>query len=124
MKKKKLKKIYVIVDQDKELINKLCRIAIQSGWVFNELFHDNSNSSGELTNAKLEALIEDLGSYKARTLGFIINSDREILEVNFIRLLVTQCDQSLSRIDDGHDKTQLQLAVDWIKAQKGTFSSN
>ena len=124
MKKKKLKKIYVIVDQDKELINKLCRIAIQSGWVFNELFHDNSNSSGELTNAKLEALIEDLGSYKARTLGLIINSDREILEVNFIRLLVTQCDQSLSRIDDGHDKTQLQLAIDWIKAQKGTFSSN
>jgi hypothetical protein len=124
MKKKKLKKIYVIVDQDKELINKLCRIAIQSGWVFNELFHDNSNSSGELTNAKLEALIEDLGSYKAQTLGFVINSDREILEVNFIRLLVTQCDQSLSRIDDGHDKTQLQLAIDWIKAQKGTFSSN
>jgi len=116
-----IKKVYVTVNQDKELINKLCRIAIKNGWVLNEWFQGNPNLSKELTDVKLETLIKDLGSYKARTLGFVINSDRKVLEVNFLRLLVTQHSRHSSRIDDGHDETQLQSAIDWIEAQKGLF---
>lgn len=119
----KLRRIYVTVGRDKELINKLCRVAIENGWIMNEHDQANANLIGKLTETKLEKLINDLGDYKAKTLSFVINSDREILEINFFRLQIMY-HTYLSRIDDGHDEAQLQSAIDWIKAQKGTFGSN
>jgi hypothetical protein len=108
----KIKTIYVIVDHDRELINKLCRIAFGNYWEI-----DGWNCPKNLrkfSDTELEELIEDCGTYKARTLVF---KERGVLEINFLRLRKASS-SFLERIDDGHNPDELKLAIEWIKEQK------
>jgi hypothetical protein len=107
--------IYVIVDQDKELINQLCRIAFKNHWEIDDWSRPNNLS--KFTNAELEKLIEEYGTYKARVLAFKVRPKSGALEINFLRLPKRNHSPS-ERIDNGHDKTELKSAISWIQDQK------
>jgi len=116
-----IKKVYVIVDKDKELINKLCRIAFKSQWEINEWIRPSNLS--KFSNEEMEKLIEEYGTYSARVLAFTVHSDRGILEITFLRLRPVDR-PFLSRINDGHDETKLKSVIDWIKTQKNFLGLN
>jgi len=118
-----IKKVYAIVDKDKdrELINKLCRIAFKSQWEINEWIRPSNLS--KFSNEEMEKLIEEYGTYSARVLAFTVHSDRGILEITFLRLRPVDR-PFLSRINDGHDETKLKSVIDWIKTQKNFLGLN
>jgi len=118
-----IKKVYVIVDKDKdrELINKLCRIAFKSQWEINEWAR--SSNLSKFTNEEMKKMIEEYGSYNARVLVFTNHSRRGVLEITFLRFHPVDR-PFLSRINDGHDETKLKSVIDWIKTQKNFLGLN
>lgn len=110
-----LQKIYVIVDQDRQLINEICRIAFKYGWEIDEWFRPRNIK--KFTEEDLEKIIEEYGNYCARTLAFTPRLEKGVLEINFLSLKPSGC-LTTEKIFGGYEKIELQKATEWIRDQK------
>lgn len=108
-------KIYVNVDRDAKLIDKLCRVAFENSWEINEWVRPRNLSN--FTDNEMQGLIKKLGNYHAPTLVFTNHKERGILEIIFLRFEQKICGPT-EAIKNAQDEVQLQEAIDWIKAQK------
>ncbi|HNX10748.1 MAG TPA: hypothetical protein PKI61_01255 [bacterium] len=104
----------MLVNQDKKLIDQLCKVGFENYWSISNSFAP-AKAPEEVTDEEVTKHVERYGNYKARMLSFTAEPWAESIE--FLRLQQISCSRQ-EKIYDGSDERDLQLAIQWIKSKR------
>ena len=109
-----VKRIFVLVNQDKKLIDQLCKVAFENYWSINGSFAPD-NAPEKVTDEEVAKQVEEHGNYRTRMLSFTAEPWAESIE--FLRLQQISCSR-WEKIYDGSDERDLYLAIQWIISKR------